>query len=107
MATHCSILAWKTHGLRAWLGYSLWGHIELSTIEHVHMLICISSCMYYVPECLCVYEREGGNESNRINKMFVISLNQQDLFVRITKVSVLNKLAKGKEGNIYFFLGKT
>lgn len=52
-------------------------------------------------------EREGGNESNRINKMFVISLNQQDLFVRITKVSVLNKLAKGKEGNIYFFLGKT
>ena len=59
--------------------------------------------MYYVPECVC----GGGNESNSINQIFIIYLNQQDLFVRITKVSVLNKLARGKEGNIYFFLGKT
>ena len=57
--------------------------------------------------CLSVCVRERGNESNSINKMFIISLNQQDLFVRITKVAVLNKLARGKEGNTYFFLGKT
>ena len=26
MATHSSILAWKTHGQRSLVGYSPWGH---------------------------------------------------------------------------------
>ena len=26
MATHCSILAWKSHGQRSLVGYTRWGH---------------------------------------------------------------------------------
>ena len=26
MATHCSILPWRTHGQRSMVGYSPWGH---------------------------------------------------------------------------------
>ena len=26
MATHSGILAWRTHGQRSLVGYSLWGH---------------------------------------------------------------------------------
>ena len=33
MATHSSILAWKTHGWRSLAGYSPWGHKELDTTE--------------------------------------------------------------------------
>ena len=29
IATHYSILAWKSHGQRSLVGYSLWGHKEL------------------------------------------------------------------------------
>ena len=29
IATHSSILAWKSHGQRSLVGYSLWGHKEL------------------------------------------------------------------------------
>ena len=33
MATHPSILAWRTHGQRSLAGYSLWGHKEPDTTE--------------------------------------------------------------------------
>ena len=72
--------------------------LSMHTCSYVSLHVCIM-CLSV---CVC-----GGNESNSINQIFIIYLNQQDLFVRITKVSVLNKLARGKEGNIYFFLGKT
>ena len=35
MATHCSILAWKTHGQRSVAGNSPWGHKELDITEHL------------------------------------------------------------------------
>ena len=31
IATHSSILAWKSRGQRSLVGYSLWGHKELDT----------------------------------------------------------------------------
>ena len=33
MATHSSILAWRTHGQRSLVGYSPWGHKEWDTTE--------------------------------------------------------------------------
>ena len=33
MATHPSILAWRTHGQRSLAGYSLWGHKEPDATE--------------------------------------------------------------------------
>ena len=33
MATHCSILAWKSHGQRSLVGYSPWCRKELDTIK--------------------------------------------------------------------------
>ena len=33
MATHSSILAWRTHGQRNLVGYSPWGHRELDIAE--------------------------------------------------------------------------
>ena len=46
MATHPSILAWKTiHGQRSLVGCSLWGHKELDMIEctciHTYTQICV------------------------------------------------------------------
>ena len=35
MATHSSILAWKSHGQRRLAGYSPWGHKELDTTEQL------------------------------------------------------------------------
>ena len=37
MATHSSILAWKSHGWRNLVGYSPWGRKELDTTEQ-HLL---------------------------------------------------------------------
>ena len=39
VASHSSILAWKTHGLRSLVGYSPWGRKESDTTEqlHIHM----------------------------------------------------------------------
>ena len=34
MATHSSILAWKSHGQASPAGHSLWGHKESDTSEH-------------------------------------------------------------------------
>ena len=51
MATHSSILAWRTHGQRSLAGYSLWGHRESDTTEHTHVYeIYISICIY---GCFC------------------------------------------------------
>ena len=36
MATHCSILAWRIHGLRSLAGYSQWGCKELDTPEQLN-----------------------------------------------------------------------
>ena len=33
MATHSSILAWRIHGQRSLVGYSLWGYTELNITE--------------------------------------------------------------------------
>ena len=35
MATCSSILAWKSHGQRGLVGYSLWGHKESDVTEHI------------------------------------------------------------------------
>ena len=39
MATHSSILAWKSHGWRSLAGYSPWGHKESDTTERLHFLL--------------------------------------------------------------------
>ena len=36
MATHSSILAWKSHGQRNLVGYSPWGRKESDTTERLH-----------------------------------------------------------------------
>ena len=36
MATHSSILAWKTYGERSLAGYSPWGHKESDTIKQAY-----------------------------------------------------------------------
>ena len=36
MATHSSILAWRSHGWRSLAGYSLWGHKESDTTLRLH-----------------------------------------------------------------------
>ena len=36
MATHASILAWKSHGQRSLVGYSPWGRKESDTTERLH-----------------------------------------------------------------------
>ena len=36
MAIHSSTLAWKSHGQRSLVGYSLWGHKESDTTERLH-----------------------------------------------------------------------
>ena len=36
MATHSSILAWKTQGTEEPVGNSPWGHKESDTTEHMH-----------------------------------------------------------------------
>ena len=33
MATHSSVLAWRIHGQRSLVGFSLWGHKESDTTE--------------------------------------------------------------------------
>ena len=33
MTTHCSILAWESHGQRSLVDYSPWGRKELDTTE--------------------------------------------------------------------------
>ena len=38
MAIHFSILAWKSHGQRGLVGYSLRGSTELDMTEHAHMV---------------------------------------------------------------------
>ena len=37
MATHSSILAWKSHGQRSLAGYSPWGRKESDTTERLHL----------------------------------------------------------------------
>ena len=36
MATHFSILTWKSHGWRSLVGYSPWGHKESDVTEQLH-----------------------------------------------------------------------
>ena len=43
MATHSSILAWKSHGQSSQAGYSPWGHKELDTTEQLTLFIYFSS----------------------------------------------------------------
>ena len=42
MATHSSILAWKSHGQRSLVGYSPWGHKESDTTERLHFHFSLS-----------------------------------------------------------------
>ena len=44
MATHSSILAWKFHGQRSLVGYSLWDCKEYNTTECTHTHTHISFC---------------------------------------------------------------
>ena len=42
MATHSSILAWKSHGQRSLVGYSPWGRKESDTTERLHFHFSLS-----------------------------------------------------------------
>ena len=42
VASHSSILAWKTHGLRSLVGYSPWGRKESDTTEQLHIHFSLS-----------------------------------------------------------------
>ena len=61
MATHSSILAWKTHGQRSLLGYSPWGHKrvghDLATKQQeVYIFQCYSlNLSYPLLPLLCPY----------------------------------------------------
>ena len=47
MATHPSILAWKSHGWRSLVGYSPWDHKELDTTEWlIHTTYLIFMCVF-------------------------------------------------------------
>ena len=47
MATHSSILAWKSHGQRNLVGYSPWGRKESDTTERLHFHFQeINKCIY-------------------------------------------------------------
>ena len=43
MATHFSILAWKSHGQRSLEGYSSWGCKELDMTELLRMVLVSSN----------------------------------------------------------------
>ena len=38
-ATHSSILAWRIHGQRNLVGYSLWGHKEMNMTEQLVLFL--------------------------------------------------------------------
>ena len=51
MATHSSILAWRTHGQRSPGGYSPWGHRQLDTTEWLTLTnLCVT--VLYFPSLL-------------------------------------------------------
>ena len=56
MATHSSILAWKSHEQRSLVGYSPWGCKESVTTEQLHFLsffLPSPSHVYLLLSCLC------------------------------------------------------
>ena len=56
MATHSSILAWKTHGWRSLVGCSPWSHSESNTTERLHFhfsLSCIGEGNGNPLQCSC------------------------------------------------------
>ena len=44
MATHSSILAWKSHGQWNQVGYSAWGCKESDTTERLHFTVYYALC---------------------------------------------------------------
>ena len=50
MATHSSILAWKSHGQRSLVGYSPRGRKELDTTERLHFHFLSFSEGFYEEE---------------------------------------------------------
>ena len=48
MATHSSILAWKSHGQRSLVGCSPWGHKELGTTEPLTDLEWVSNYTWWI-----------------------------------------------------------
>ena len=57
MATHSSILAWRTHGQRSLEGYSPWGSKESDMTERLTLSLCTRISQ----------EEEEGPEQGRIN----------------------------------------
>ena len=69
MATHSSILAWRSHGQWSLAGYSPWGlkesvlkrlstymHARVRTQTHTHTHTCICIYIYtYIYICVCIY----------------------------------------------------
>ena len=51
MATHCSILAWESHGQRSLVGYNLWDRNESDKTDRLNTLHYIQkqSSPFYVP----------------------------------------------------------
>ena len=45
MATHSSILAWKTLGQKSLMGYSPWGHKGSETTERLHAFNLPTLCL--------------------------------------------------------------
>ena len=56
MATHSSILAWRSHGQRSLAGYSPWGHKESDTTERLHFRYGGKSAINYGQDLPLVLE---------------------------------------------------
>ena len=57
MATHSSILAWRSHGQRSLAGYSPWGHKELEMTVQLSMHSHIYTTFFFIFFSLMVYPR--------------------------------------------------
>ena len=67
MATHSSILAWKSHGQRSLEGYSPWGRKESDTTERLHLIfIYIHTQVYVCESCSVVSLQSNGLQSIRL-----------------------------------------
>ena len=69
MATHSSILAWKSYGQRSLAGYSPWGHKESDTTEPLHFTSLHKSLWDFrfsvVSSSVAVGEGSGGRMGQR------------------------------------------
>ena len=63
MATHSSILAWKSHGQRSLVGYSSKGHKESDTTEATYTALRGKPCLFLELQYFPVM---GGDQKQQI-----------------------------------------